>query len=323
VQLDLTNDKVNFTEYTEGEDMWSLGELNMGIPETLSDFLDWSLTNYPAEHNLLVMWDHGTGIFSSRGTRGKTGTGTRAFCEDQTSQCSMTLWQLDEVLKDKKELAKNKKFDIVGFDMCWLGHLETAYEIMDSVDYMVASSDEEPDVGWNYGPPIDALSADPQMSPREFAILITELFIDEFKGYSNVKYLTQATVDLTELNNTLIPKLNIFAQELTANMVEYRSLITQARTRTDEPVGKSIYADIYHVAELIWNTSALPESLRESALEVMTDFDKIVIAEGHGESHPNGHGLSIYFPRTQNSYYSQYDDVLDFAAESWDEFILH
>ncbi len=321
VQRDLTDDIVNFTEYTEDEDMWSLGELNMGHPDTLSDFLDWSLTNYPTEHYLLVMWDHGTGIFSSRGTRGKNDT--RAFCEDQTSQCSMTLWQLDEVLNDKKELAKNNKIDIVGFDMCWLGHVETAYEIMDSVDYLVASSDEEPDVGWNYGPLIGALSADPQMSPREFAVQITELFIDEFKGYSNVDYLTQATVDLAELNNTLIPKLNTFAKELTANMIEYRSLITQARTRTDEPVGKSIYADIYHFAELIWNTSALPAGLRESAFEVMTDFDKIVIAEGHGTSHPNGHGLSIYFPRTQNSYYSQYDDVLDFAAESWDEFILH
>ncbi|MCK5560940.1 MAG: PKD domain-containing protein [Thermoplasmata archaeon] len=323
VKSDLTGDKVNFTEYTEDEDMWDLGELNMGIPGTLSDFLDWGLNNYPSEHYLLVMWDHGTGIFSSRGTRGDSNSGTRSFCQDQTSQCSMKLWELDEVLKAKKGLTTNNTFDIVGFDMCWLGHLETGYEIMDSVDFMVASSDEEPDVGWNYGPPIGALSANPEMTPQEFAIQITNDFIDEFKGISNTGYITQAAIDLKELNATFIPKLNEFANELKKYMVDYKGLITTARKRTDEPCSRSIYADIYHFAELIWNTTELPDSLRESAFEIMVDFDKVVIAEGHGASHPNGHGLTLYFPRTVNSYYSQYESVLDFAVEEWDEFILH
>jgi hypothetical protein len=39
----------------------SLGETNMGDPKVLSDFLSWGARNYPAEHYLVVIWNHGSG----------------------------------------------------------------------------------------------------------------------------------------------------------------------------------------------------------------------------------------------------------------------
>ncbi len=38
-----------------------LGELNMGHPQTLTDFINWGVTNYPAQHYMLVLWNHGGG----------------------------------------------------------------------------------------------------------------------------------------------------------------------------------------------------------------------------------------------------------------------
>lgn len=38
-----------------------LGETNMGDPKVLEDFVTWGVTNYPAEHYLLVLWNHGAG----------------------------------------------------------------------------------------------------------------------------------------------------------------------------------------------------------------------------------------------------------------------
>ena len=35
---------------------------NMGDPNTLYDFLDWGVTNYPAEHMGVVFWNHGSGV---------------------------------------------------------------------------------------------------------------------------------------------------------------------------------------------------------------------------------------------------------------------
>ncbi|HSB70470.1 MAG TPA: clostripain-related cysteine peptidase [Candidatus Methylomirabilis sp.] len=38
-----------------------LGETNMGDPKVLEDFVTWGVKNYPAEHFLLVLWNHGAG----------------------------------------------------------------------------------------------------------------------------------------------------------------------------------------------------------------------------------------------------------------------
>jgi len=39
----------------------TLGETNMGDPKVLEDFVTWGITNYPADHYLLVLWNHGAG----------------------------------------------------------------------------------------------------------------------------------------------------------------------------------------------------------------------------------------------------------------------
>jgi hypothetical protein len=39
----------------------SLGETNMGDPRVLEDFIKWGIKNYPAQHYLLVVWNHGNG----------------------------------------------------------------------------------------------------------------------------------------------------------------------------------------------------------------------------------------------------------------------
>ena len=39
----------------------TLGETNMGDPKVLEDFVTWGVTNYPADHYLLVLWNHGAG----------------------------------------------------------------------------------------------------------------------------------------------------------------------------------------------------------------------------------------------------------------------
>ncbi|HIJ94634.1 MAG TPA: peptidase C11 [Desulfuromonadales bacterium] len=39
----------------------TLGETNTGDPNVLEDFVTWGITNYPADHYLLVLWNHGAG----------------------------------------------------------------------------------------------------------------------------------------------------------------------------------------------------------------------------------------------------------------------
>ncbi len=49
------------TETISSSPVQMLGEANMGHPQTLTDFINWGVTNYPAEHYMLVLWNHGGG----------------------------------------------------------------------------------------------------------------------------------------------------------------------------------------------------------------------------------------------------------------------
>jgi len=47
-----------------------LGELNMGDPQTLVDFVSWAATECPAKKYLLVIWNHGGGFRSPAYSKG-------------------------------------------------------------------------------------------------------------------------------------------------------------------------------------------------------------------------------------------------------------
>ncbi len=50
---------------TDGNALSDLGEINMGNPSNLVDFLEWGIANYPAEKYALILWNHGNGWYRS------------------------------------------------------------------------------------------------------------------------------------------------------------------------------------------------------------------------------------------------------------------
>ena len=56
----------------------------------------------------------------------------------------------------------------------------------------------------------------------------------------------------------------------------------------------------------------------------MDAVDQAVIAEFHGRWVSGSYGLSIYFPRIESSFDSDYNSsIIDFPADTeWDEFLL-
>ena len=113
---------------------------------TLKDFMIWVKNNYPAEHYGLTLWDHGSGIF-----KGEVNKGIFGSIMDDTNQTDkdfvdgMKLWELDDALTNFKN-AIGRNLDIIGFDVCLLGHIETAYQLKDCVDYVIASEKTEPGI---------------------------------------------------------------------------------------------------------------------------------------------------------------------------------
>ncbi|MGL4790225.1 MAG: clostripain-related cysteine peptidase, partial [Anaerotignaceae bacterium] len=101
----------------------SLGNRDMTDPETLSNFINYGVSNYPADRYMLILWDHGGGSL-----------GGFAYDQRFPSSSAMTLSEIDQALS-----TSDVYFDFIGFDACLMATLETAFVLEEYTDYMIAS----------------------------------------------------------------------------------------------------------------------------------------------------------------------------------------
>ncbi|MBO4311124.1 MAG: hypothetical protein J5856_08695 [Lachnospiraceae bacterium] len=113
----------------------SLGQLDITEESTLLDFINYCSTNYPANRNILIFWDHGGGVVY--------GYGVDENVED--IYAALTIDEIQRAVRDS-----GVKFEMIGFDSCLMGGLETACVLCDVSDYLVVSEDFESGSGWEY-----------------------------------------------------------------------------------------------------------------------------------------------------------------------------
>ncbi len=283
-------------------------EPDMADPDTLDSFLQWAITNYPADHYALSIWDHGSGIFR----RSDDEEGIKGFCNDEhNGGGEIELWELNDVLNNAKATA-GKKLDIIGFDVCFLGFIETHYQLIPYVDYGIASEATEPGDGWDYETPLAALASSPDMTPANFATSIVVAFLDEYSSS-----VTQAAVDLSRLNGSYMPKLDDFSEKLTNYMYHFENSIKDARADSQH-CGNSNSRDLYDFARNIQQDGSLPAPLRNAATALMNEHDTTVIEEGQ-KSYSGAKGLMIYFPTDGPS--QTYISKISMANTKWLEFL--
>ncbi|MBR3642193.1 MAG: hypothetical protein IKN57_01675, partial [Parasporobacterium sp.] len=103
---------------------------SMGAPETLSDFIKWSVQKAPAKKYALVLWDHGGGS--------KTGV----MLDELFDEDILYIYELSEALKNG-----GIHFETVIFDACMMANLETAYAVSPYASWMVGSEELVPGNG--------------------------------------------------------------------------------------------------------------------------------------------------------------------------------
>ncbi|NLF39327.1 hypothetical protein GX586_07770, partial [bacterium] len=144
-----------------------IGEVNMGDPATLSNFVAWGMATYPAEQYMLVLWNHGGGWELAQAALAAAGGKTghfKAVCWDDSSggDCLYTR----EV---RSALEHLPTLSVIGFDACLMAMIEGARELAPYADYFVASEEVEPMAGWAYGKILARLDGASDTSPRELA----------------------------------------------------------------------------------------------------------------------------------------------------------
>jgi|GEM_PF-1721267 len=298
--------------YTEGVDKWSQGELNMGSPTSLSNFVQWARTNYPAQYYALFISNHGTGL---KGT-----------ARDQTSGNDwITVRELGDALAEVTTNGTNK-VDVVFADSCLMAMIEDAYQIRNYATYYVASENLIWILSEPYANYIANISA--STSPRDLAIALVTQHVawlndvyDERVGY------TLSAVDLSQIDN-FVAAINNLAADLKSQPAAVLQTARAATQKFDSTTNEVInandeYIDLYDFAQNIQAqiTDPIIQNLAQAVMDAHASYVITNACRSGYERFPNldpdhCHGVSIFFPKGdyRRSFYTGLN--LDFAADT-------
>ena len=254
------------------------GSAAMTEPSNLTSFIRYCVKNYPANRNALIFWDHGGGSLSGYGYDEKNPGG------------SMSLSGINKALGDA-----GTTFDFIGFDACLMATLENALMLTSYADYLIASEETEPGVGWYYTNWLTKLSGNTSMPTLEIGKNIVDDFVSVCAQKCRGQETTLSVVDLAELEATVPEAFKEFAVD-TSEMLQGNDFkqVSNARGQTREFASSSKIdqVDLVHLASNLGTeeSKALAETLLSAVKYNQTS-----------STVSNAYGLSIYFPYQKTS----------------------
>ncbi|MGD8241126.1 MAG: clostripain-related cysteine peptidase, partial [Armatimonadota bacterium] len=193
-----------------------IGEVNMGAEDTLVDFVEWGMTEYPGERYFLVLVDHGWGWQPRSVGARDVGVTTRGVMFDETSGMdSLSNAELKSALQRIKAI-RGKNLEILGLDASEEALLEVAYQVRDTVDYLVASQLSEPNDGYPYDAILHRLDGNPTQSTETFLLGLLQDYLD---SYEPGQHTTSAGSSVT---------LTVFREDRVAALAQSTDALAQA-----------------------------------------------------------------------------------------------
>jgi len=297
------SDKVNIIVYTGGCSKWQISGISNSVnqiyrvkqgsmellekdmgngamtdPDTLTTFLQYCKKNYSSDRMMLIFWDHGGGSLTGYG-----------YDETHKSSGSMSLGEINKALK-----AGGIKYDFIGFDACLMATTETALMLSDYADYMIASEETEPGVGWYYTNWLTDLSKNTSTPTLDIGKKICDDFVEVCGTQCRGQKTTLSVVDLAELSGTLGDAFSAFSSD-TREMIasdDYKK-VSSARSNTREFSGSSSIdqIDLIHFAG----------NLGTEESQKLADTLLSAVKYNRTGNMTNAYGLSIYFPYNTRS----------------------
>ena len=250
-----------------------VGNKPMVTPTTLTEFIQFCARYYPANRNMLIFWDHGGGSISGYG-----------YDQKFKSSGSMTLDGIDEALSNG-----GVRFDVIGFDACLMATVETAQMASKYGDYLLASEESEPGIGWYYTDWLTLLSRNISTPTLTLGKQIVDDFVSQCARQCAGQDTTLSLTDLAEFSYTVPPLLNKWADAtVSAMQTDYKS-VSRARGNAKEFAASS-RIDQADLASICYNLN------NDSSLALAKALTGAVKYNKTSSTVRNAYGLSIYFP---------------------------
>jgi hypothetical protein len=281
------------------------GERNMGDPQTLVEFIEWTRANYPADHYALSLWNHGWSWRPGHSLR------------DDTPGDSLDQHELEAVLDAVGPL------DLIMYDACQMATIENQATVRRYAQAIVHSQEYVNWDGIEYERVLPALQANPDMTVEQLAVVVN-------KSASVNHERTGSAVALNANWDVLIEAVNEWALVLQQGLSTYRSEYIKAiritRSFWGDTTAKDLYDAAYHISEKVSD----PE-IQAKSEAVMEAIDAVILDEWHTQPYHGAHGISIFWPTSEGdlddpaSEWNEFDYYREYLAFSrltfWDEFL--
>ena len=244
----------------------------MTSPDTLASFIQYGKQNFKASRYGLILWDHGSGSVAGYG-----------YDERNPRAGSMSLAGLNSAFQ-----SGGIKFDFIGFDTCLLASVENALMASHYADYLIASEETEPGIGWYYTNWLTALGQNTSIATLDLGKQICDDFVAQCAQQCRGQQTTLSVIDLAELSNTVPAKLSAFADGITdlVSAQQYK-IVSNARNGSRE-FATSARIDQVDLADLCYNLNTQESADLAQVLREAVKYNRTNIADAYG--------LSVYFP---------------------------
>lgn len=264
---------------------------NMAEPETLTEFLAFCRDEYPADHTMMIFWNHGAGAFGY-GADEVYGNDTLSLKEMR--QSFEQVYQAD---------AGNPPFEVIGFDACLMASMEVAKAFHGYGKYLVASEELEPGDGWNYTEWLTRLTEQPEMNGAQLGKAITDSYIDFYAKRSiqlepmDMEFV--ATLSVVDLNKARMlyeayEGLAAAALKETVNNPGVPALLGRATNRSVR-YAEDAYKT-YNTVDLGLFMENISPMYQEESGKVREILDETVIYKRATSYASDSKGLSVYYP---------------------------
>jgi hypothetical protein len=264
------------------------GEVNMGDPATMADFIKDAKKAAPAQNYCFISWDHGGGW---RGLN----------WDDTSSQELGTSQYMDMNDLRTAVVDGGVVFDVFAFDQCLMAQPEVAYEMDGYARYLVFSEETV----YGQGFPYDAIAADLVANPGMSPLDVSKMMVNDFAAYyGSITWANDWTIsafDMTAMGD-LTAAVTHFASAQLDTLYMYRSQFKNDLARTTGYY-YPYYSDLKEYATNVYTDKAITNNdVKLAAGEVISAVNSGVVLSINSKHNQDSTGLSIYFPGYRSSY---------------------
>lgn len=262
-----------------------LPDANMGEESTLESFLRFAKEKYPAEHRMLIFWDHGGGSLDGA-------------CSDEKYQKTLSLGDIKSALAAvEKNDSSKPSFDIVCFDTCLMSSLETANVFYGFTKYMIASQELMPGTGTDYAYWGEAIANNPSMDALTLGKIICDSYMKRCDKFEVGDKATLSVLDMSKL-----PALNKAYERMGQEALQqansspmyffagFNRMANGVEVYGPNNDAEGSWTNMVDLGSLADNMTELP-----AAADVSKAVDNIVSYHVAGPYRKYGKGLSCYY----------------------------